>query len=145
MATTPEFDDYLRLVWSSRSQGAFEAQKQLVNWLFAFNGAGIAGTLGYANSRGVQFPVVVALVAFVIGVVAILVWGTLVYYFSAQSFRDLKADTERIESDKITMQAFIESESKRSGRSRLREVMAWISGLSGLTDLISLILAVVLS
>jgi len=72
MATDPQFDEYIKLVWSGWSKAVFDAQKQLVGWLFAFHGAGIAGTLGYANSRGVRCSVIVALVAFVLGMVSLL-------------------------------------------------------------------------
>jgi hypothetical protein len=143
MPTDPQFDDYIKLVWSGRAQGVFQAQKQLVTWLFVFHGAGIAGTLGYANSRGVRCSVVVALAAFVVGIVSLLLWGTLMYYFEVRRFREMKRDVDAVQSEKMTMQGFIEAENKRSAEYRSCEIIAWLSGLSGLAGLLGLILAVI--
>src|SRR5437899_2061730 len=100
MPTDPQFDDYINLVWRGRSQDVAQAQKQLMTWLFAFHGAGIAGTLGYASSRGVRCTVIVALVGFVVGIVLLLIWGTLMYYFGVRRFREMKRDVDSVQSDK---------------------------------------------
>ena len=143
MAPDPEFDDYIKLLWSSWSKAVFDAQKQLVGWLFAFHGAGIAGTLGYANSRGVRCSVVVALIAFVVGIVSLLIWATLMYYFGVARFRALKRDVKEVHSDRMSTDEFYEAENSREGEYRVCEVVAWISGVSGMAGLTSLIIAVV--
>ena len=66
MADDP-LDEYIRLAWKGWAEGAFQAQKQLIGWLFTLHGAGVAATLGYANSKGISSPIVVALVSFVLG------------------------------------------------------------------------------
>jgi hypothetical protein len=143
MATDPEFDEYIKLVWSGWSKAVFGAQKQLLTWLFAFHGAGIAGTLGYANSRGIRCSVVVALIMFVAGIVSLLLWGTLMYYFGVKRFRAMKHDLDEVHADRMTTEQFYNAEKSRSGEYRSCEIIAWISGLCGIAGLISLILAVV--
>ena len=142
MATEQEFEDYTKLVWTSWSQAVFQAQKQLLGWLFTLHWAGIAGTLGFANSRGVHCGVVVALIAFGVGVVSVLVWGTLMYYFGVARFMAMKHDLTLYESGKLSAAAFVESEGRRSAKYTSCEIIAWISGLAALTGLISLVLAV---
>ncbi|HEV2046558.1 MAG TPA: hypothetical protein VGQ95_08160 [Chthoniobacterales bacterium] len=142
MATEREVDDYIKLVWTGWSQAVFQAQKQLVTWLFTLHGAGIAGTLGFANSRGVHCSVVLALVAFGVGIVSLLLWATLMYYFGVARFRAMKRDVAAYESQKMRAEAFVENESRRSAEYRSCEIIAWISGLAALMGLISLVLAV---
>ena len=49
---TAEFDEYLKLSWKIRSDSVMQAQGQILTWLFAVQGAGIAGSLGFLNSKG---------------------------------------------------------------------------------------------
>ena len=64
-----ELDDYLKSSWHSFAEWALQTQGQLTKWLFTLQGAGIAGSLGFANSRGLSCALAASLVCFVAGIV----------------------------------------------------------------------------
>ena len=137
-----EFDEYLKLSWKTRSDSVMQAQGQILTWLFAVQGAGIAGSLGFLTSKGMRTGVAVALTAFVVGLLALLVYGTLFYYFEERRFRAFKADVAAVQSGAITIGNFIAAQTRNSSTYRSCEVMAWISGISALVGLGGLIVAV---
>ena len=98
--------------------------------------------MGYAHSSGIRCGVIVALVAFVLGIILVLVWGTLMYYFNVACFKAMKRDVQAVESEKVSMQDFVTAEDGRQDRFRLCEIVAWISGASALIGLLGLIFAV---
>src|SRR6516225_5536227 len=77
MALDPqaEFAEYLKLSWKAFADGVAHAQTQLMTWLFTLQGAGVAGSLGYAASRGTPPSLIVSLIAFVFGILCLLMWG----------------------------------------------------------------------
>src|SRR5712691_1057224 len=137
-----EFDEYLKLSWKIRSDSVMQAQGQLLNWLFAVQGAGIAGSLAYLTSKGMRTGVAVALGAFVLGLLAVLVYGTLFYYFEEWRFGTFKADVAAVESGAVTIGHFIAAQERNSSKYRSCEIIAWLSGISGLVGLGALIVAV---
>jgi hypothetical protein len=74
-----------------------QAQRQLLNWLFTVQGAGIAGSLGYLTSKGMRTGIAVALSAFVLGLLAVLMHATLFYYFEERRFGALNGPTTCVE------------------------------------------------
>jgi hypothetical protein len=139
-----DFDEYLKLSWSSWAKGVQQAQKQLMAWLFTVHGAGIAGSLGYAASHRISCALTVALISFVVGIICLLIWGTLMYYFGVSAFSSFETDVAAVESQKMTVQDFIHAQNERSKPYRLCEALAWVSGLAGLVGLFGLIYSVVL-
>jgi len=137
-----EFDEYLKLSWKIRSDSVMQAQGQLLNWLSAVQGAGIAGSLGYLASKGIRAGVTVALEAFVVGLLAVLLWGTLFYYFEERRFGTFKTHVTAVESGEMTVRQFIDAQAKHSSKYRSCEIIAWISGISALVGLGALIVAV---
>ena len=137
-----EFEDYLKLSWKTRSDSVMQAQTQLLNWLFAVHGAGIAGSLGFLTSKGIHIPVAVALGAFVFGLLALLVYGTLFYYFEERRFGTFKADVAAVECGAVTIGHFIAAQERNSSKYRSCEIISWLTGISGLVGLGALIVAV---
>jgi hypothetical protein len=70
-----QFDEYVKSSWRSSSEWVLETQSQLTKWLFTLHGAGMAGSLGFAHSRGLSCPLIASLVAFVFGIVCLLIWA----------------------------------------------------------------------
>src|SRR5207244_4731150 len=134
-----EFDEYLKLSWKTRSDSVMQAQGQLLNWLFAVQGAGVAGSLGYLTSQGMRTAVEVALFAFVVGLLALPVYGTLFYYFEDRRFRTFKSDAAAVESGAITVGHFIAAQAKNSSSYRSCEFIAWLSGIFAFVGLVALI------
>jgi len=138
-----DFDEYLKLSWKIRSDSVMQAQGQLLNWLFTVQGAGIAGSLAYLTSKGMRTGVAMALGAFVLGLLALLVYGTLFYYFEEWRLGTFKTDVAAVESGAITVGHFIAAQAKNSSKYRSCEIIAWISGISAFVGLGALIVAVV--
>jgi hypothetical protein len=143
MTPEEEFDEYLKLVWKNWSEGVIQAQKQLMTWLFALHGAGIAGSLSYATSRGVRCSLIVSLFAFVVGILCLLIWATLMYYFEVGRFREFKRDVAAVQSGQMTRRDFIEAQNRRPSEYRLCEIIAWTSGIAGIIGLATLIMSIV--
>jgi hypothetical protein len=146
MALDPqaEFAEYLKLSWKAFADGVAHAQTQLMTWLFTLQGAGVAGSLGYAASRGTPPSLIVSLIAFVFGILCLLMWGTVMYYVGTSRFNQHKGDVAKLEVGKLTRAQFIDNVNARSANIRSCECLAWLSGIAGLIGLISLIVAVVL-
>jgi hypothetical protein len=137
-----EFDEYVRLSWRSSAEWVMETQSQLMKWLFTLQGAGIAGSLGFAYSRGVRPALIVSLSAFVLGIVCLLLWGMLMYYFATWRFTALRNDVAKVDAGELTHEGFLAEQKKRFAPLRSCEVIAWVSGVLGLVGLASLIIAV---
>jgi hypothetical protein len=142
MAMEDEFDQYIKLSWKAFSEGVMQAQKQLMTWLFTLHGAGIAGSLSYATSRGIRCGLVVSLIAFVAGILCLLAWATLMYYFGAWRFREFKKDVDAVHAGQMTRKDFVEVQNSHPSEYRSCEIMAWISGISALVGLGALIVAI---
>ena len=137
------FDDYVKLAWRSSSEWMMETQGQLTKWLFTLHGAGIAGSLGLAHSRGLSCLLIASLVVFVFGIVCLLIWATLMYYFATRRFTALRNDVAKLDAGEITDQDFLAGQNKRNAQLRSCEVIAWLSGIAGLIGLATLIASVV--
>jgi hypothetical protein len=137
-----EFKEYIKLSWKTRSDSVMQAQGQLMNWLFAVHGAGIAGSLGYATAKGLHCTLAVGLAAFVAGLVALLIYGTLMYYFEERRFAKFKDQVDAVELGAVTVATFIAEQKKNSSKYRSCEVIAWLSGVAGLVGLICFIVTV---
>jgi hypothetical protein len=137
-----KFNDYVDVLWKSKAEGALKAQRQLLGWLFTVHGAGIAGSLGYITSKGRQLPSEVGLAAFAAGLLALLLYGTLFYYFEAGRFEAYKRELRDLDAGKLTPLQFLSTQRQKRDKYRSCEIMAWVSGLCALTGLIALIAAV---
>lgn len=137
-----KFNNYVDAMWKSRAEGVLKAQRQLLGWLFTVHGAGIAGSLGYITSRGKQLSLEIGLGAFAAGLLALLLYGTLFYYFEAGSFEAYKRELRELDGGRLTHQQFLSAQTGNRDKYRSCEVVAWISGLCAVTGLGALITAV---
>jgi Na+/glutamate symporter len=137
-----KFTEYVDSLWNGRWQGLIKAQQQLLGWLFAVHGAGIAASLGFVTSKGISLGVQIALGAFVFGLVALLVYGTLFYYYEVHHFNVYKQEVEKLHLGKLSPQEFLGKQAAKRNWYRSCEVIAWLSGICVLIGLVALIAAV---
>ncbi len=137
-----KFNEYVDALWKSRTEGVLKAQRQLLGWLFTVHGAGIAGSLGYVTSRGRRLSVEIGLGAFAAGLLALLLYGTLFYYFEAGRFEAYKRELRELDAGRLTPHQFLSAQTQKGDKYRSCEVIAWISGLCAVSGLGALIVAV---
>ena len=91
MAFEEEFDRYLELSWTAWSKSVIQAQKQLTTWLFTFCMVQGSPAASVTQRRG-EFccGVIVPLIAFVVGILSLLIWATLIYYLATLDLRGLR-------------------------------------------------------
>jgi hypothetical protein len=136
------FNQYVNAVWQSRADGVRKAQKQILGWLFTVHGAGIAACLGYVASKGISENVIIALVAFTIGLFALLIYGAVFFYLEVHHFERYKREVKELDSGERTPLQFMASQTEKRNWYRSCEIIGWISGLCALVGLGALIMAV---
>jgi hypothetical protein len=133
---------YIESRWRGRWDGVIGAQNQLVNWLFAVQGGGLAGTLTYASAQNEACGIGVALFGFSLGLVLIVIYGARFFYLEARYFKAFRTDASEFLAKKIDWPEFIARENARPDWYRDCERLAWGSGLSGLIGLVGLAVAI---
>ena len=128
--------------WLSTFSRYVSGCHQVINWLFAVHGGGIAGTLTFASAKNASFSVLLALIAFSLGLVMIVCYGAFMYYLELQHFSRFRSDVFELYGNKINWPEFIKRETSRPEKYRVCEVLAWSSGGLGLLALISLAVAI---
>jgi len=141
--SSDELREYVKLSWKVRSESVLQSQTQLLNWLFALQGAGIAGCLGYATSKGVTCGITLALGCFCLGLVLLLCFGAFMYYFEERRFASFRSGVSALESQAVTPSEFIQAQNKYPAKYKTCEFLAWGSGVLGLAGIGFLIFVVV--
>lgn len=120
---------YIDSSWRGKWEGVIQAQHQVINWLFAVHGGGIAGTLTFASAKNASFSVLLALIAFSLGLVMIVCYGAFMYYLELQHFSRFRSDVFEFYRNEINWPEFIKRETSRPEKYRVCEVLAWSSGV----------------
>ena len=134
----PEQIGRIQSSWKERWEGVIQAQNQVLNWLFAVQGGGLAGTLTYASSKPATCGTRLAMLGFAIGLVLIVVYGAVYYYTERAFFRAFRRDALEFYSRKIKWTEFAAREAKRPDHYVLCELLAWGSGIFGALGLAAL-------
>ena len=142
--STPTQDQasYVNSLWRDKWEGVIQAQNQVVNWLFAVHGGGIAGTLTYASVKSASCGILLALISFALGLIAIVVYGAFMYYLESRYFRQFRSDVSEFYKASIDWPEFIAREKSRPEKYRECEVLAWSSGVLGFLALVFLSFAI---
>ena len=133
---------YINSSWKHKSDAVLDTQKQVLNWIFAVHGAGIAGCLGRASSKGMSSGLWTGLGGFSVGLVLLVIYGVVMFYLEEGHFRSFRDEVGALTAKQITWAQFVEAENKRPFKYSACEVLAWVSGLSGLVGLIGLIVSI---
>jgi len=135
-------NEYLEESWKIRFEGVLQAQKQLMNWLFAVHVAGIAGALGRASSKGTSCSLDVSLVGFCAGLLILVSYGAAMFYLEAHHFGRFRDDVIALAENRMTWEQFVDAEKKRPYKYPLCVFLGWASGLLGAVGIAALVIAV---
>lgn len=75
-----------------RWEAAMQAQHQALNWLLTINTGGIAGALAYAATKGSNLLTLLAVIAFGIGVISLIVFAFVYYLIEDRFAREIMKD-----------------------------------------------------
>jgi hypothetical protein len=139
---TKEQIGYIKSQWRGKWDGALNAQNQILNWLFAVQGGGLAGTLTYASVQNPTCGICVAVVGFSAGLVLIVSYGARFFYLETHYFKEFKKDAAEFLDMKIDWTQFMARENARPYWYKHCEFLAWSSGIFGLLGLIGLAIAI---
>lgn len=139
---TPTQREFIESTWKNRWESILQAQNQVVNWLFAVHGGGIAGLLAYAASKSAAFSVKVGLGAFTGGLVLIVFYGVFMFYFESHHFYRFRNDVKELYAGSIDWSEFSRRLDGTPDESRTCEVLAWASGILGLVGLAAAAVAI---
>ena len=133
---------YIDSLWRNKWEGVIQAQNQVINWLFAVHGGGIAGTLTYASAKSASCGILLALILFALGLITIVVYGAVMYYLESIYFRQFRSDVSEFYKKSIDWNKFIAREKDRPEKYRQCELLAWSSGGLGILALVFLSIAI---
>jgi len=122
---------YISSVWSYKWKAVLEAQKDVLNWLFAVNAGGAAGTLAYASAKESTLPLVFSLYFFSSAVILMIGYAALYYYSESRMFYCFKNDVMDFRNDKFNIDEVIKRENTRPDKYQFCEYLAWLSALAG--------------
>lgn len=138
----PEQRDYITRSWSNQWEFILQTQNQVVNWIFAVHGGGIAGLLTFAASKGAATcSVKLGLAAFSLGLLLIVLFGVFMYYFEISSFQRYRGYVEELYKDGIDWSEFL-TRQKAPDKYLTCELLAWFSGACGIVGLIAAFVAI---
>ena len=106
-------------------------QTLMVNWLFAVNIGGIGGLLTYVAAKGPNKLLLVGLLFFSLGLVSILLHGTIMFYWMLGTYRHLQNAIKQLGVDK-DLSLFISRLNEHPDYNRWAERLAWISGIAAI-------------
>ena len=138
----PDQREYIDVTWRNKWDSIIQNQNQVLNWIFAVHGGGIAGLLAFAASKGSSCSLVVGLTAFTVGLVLILVYGVCMFYFESHYFYRFRDEVKELHAGRIDWAEFIRRRNIDPDRYRTCELLAWLSGICGLVGVITAICAV---
>jgi hypothetical protein len=130
-----ETRDYISETWKDRWAFILQSQNQLVNWLFTLHAGGIAGLLTFAATRTATDSVKYGIIAFCLGLIAIIIYGTLMLYLEEIEFRDFKNNVSQLYRCKIDWAEFMQKEQSRPLKHWPCVLAGWSSGLLALIGL----------
>jgi hypothetical protein len=139
---SPNQREFIENSWKSRWDWILQTQNQVVNWIFAVHGGGIAGLLTYAASKNSPCSLRVGLAAFSLGLVLIVLFGVCMYYFETHYFSKFRADVDLLFTGKIDWIEFSKREEERPNKYRTCEYLAWSSGFCGLVGMIMAVITI---
>jgi len=139
----PEQHEHIETIWRKKWEFILQAQSQIVNWLFAVHGGGIAGMLSYAASKGPSCYLKIGLGAFSLGLVLIILFGVFLLYWEENHFIKFRRDVDKLYRRETDWLEFLNREAKRPDKYRSCEILAWLSGICGVTGVIMAVLAIV--
>lgn len=137
----PDQREYITRSWSSRWKFILQTQNQIVNWIFAVHGGGIAGLLTFAASKGSTCSVKIGLGAFSLGLLLIVLFGAFMFYFEFSSFRRYRYHVEELFKDRIDWNEFLKRHEDPE-KYLTCEFLAWVSGICGIIGLIAAFVAI---
>jgi hypothetical protein len=134
--TMPPLDQgqqaYVNTNGRERWNGVSQAQNQVVNWIFAVHGGGIAGLLTFAASKGSSCSVKVGVGAFVAGLILIVIYGAAMFYAEVHYYRAYRRDVEELFDGTINWNEFSNREHARPNWYWYCELLGWLSAVAGL-------------
>ena len=139
---TPNQREYIDTSWKNRWESILQAQNQVVNWLFAVHGGGIAGLLAFAASKGSSCSIKVGLSAFTVGLVLIVLYGTFMYYFESYHFYRFRDAVKELFAGSIDWSEFSRRIDRSPDKYRTCEYLAWTSGVLALIGLVAAVVAI---
>lgn len=134
--------EYIEATWKNQWDSILQSQNQIIGWIFTLHGLGLAGLLTFAASKTTSFSVVLGAVFFITGLVLIMVYGTLMYYFESHHFWRFRNNVSELRSQAIDWSEFVAREKLRPEKYRSCEWLAWISAGCGLGGLIATAVAI---
>src|SRR5947208_11119942 len=93
--------EFIDTSWKNKWDSILQAQNQVLNWIFAVHGGGIAGLLAFAASKGSSCSVKLGLGAFTAGLLLIVLYGVFMFYFGSHHFDKFRRDVEELFTDVI--------------------------------------------
>lgn len=139
---TPNQREFIDTSWKNRWESILQAQNQVVNWLFAVHGGGIAGLLAYAASKSASCSVKVGLGAFTGGLVLIVLYGVFMFYFESHHFYRFRDDVKQLYAGSIDWPEFVKRLDRAPDKYLTCEILAWVSGILGLVGLGAAVIAI---
>lgn len=108
------------------------------------NLGGIAGILTYASAKSVSQAVVVALLAFSVGLLALVFFALRYYYGEEAMFELFRRDVAEFRAGKITWGDLIAQENARPNKYKACEYAAWVSVGAAIVGIIGSVVAIIL-
>ena len=139
---TEEQNGYIVEAGRTRAESLIQAQSQVLNWLFAFHGGGLAGVLAYAASREATCSVKIATGGFSFGLLALVAYAAMMYYFESAALRSFIGNARSVRSGEITWDEYARREYARPIKYVSCEVVAWLSALGGIAGMAATIAAI---
>lgn len=134
--------EFINRSWKDRWESIIQAQNQVVNWLFAVHGGGIAGLLAFASSKGASCSVKVGFVAFTGGLILIVAYGASMFYLESHYFYRFRSDVRDVFAGVIDWDEFSRRLDKAPDKYPICEFLAWASGLLGLVGVVTASIAI---
>lgn len=136
---------YINEEWSHKWECVLAAQKEGMSWLFNLNLGGMAGMLAYASAvKVVPLGIIGALIAFFVGIVALIFFGWRYYRAEENVFYSFKADVNKFRNREISWGEFMEREHLRPSKYVDCERAAQISTLAAFVGIVSAAFAILM-
>ena len=138
----PNQREFIDVSWRNKWDGIMQSQNQVVNWVFAVHGGGIAGLLAFASSKGSSCSVKIGIGAFSFGLILIVVYGVCMFYLEAHHFSKFRKDVDELFTNTIDWTEFSRREEARPDRYTACELLAWGSGICALVGVLTAVVAI---
>lgn len=141
---TEEQRTHIDTTWRAKWDGIVQAQNQVLNWLFAVHGGGIAGVLTFAASEHGKglCSVKVGLGAFSLGLFLLVMFGVCMFYFESRGFFTFRNEVNELFAGNMDWTEYSKRREKEPDKYRTCEILAWGSGACGVVGIVAAIVAI---